>query len=73
MLAKGLPASPGAVTGAVVFTPEDAEAEAKKGKSVILVRKETTADDIHGMRAAAGILTEHGGEGATTPAVIEHA
>ena len=59
--AKGLPASPGAATGAVVFTADDAVAWAQKGKKVLLVRMETVPDDIHGMRVAQGILTATGG------------
>lgn len=59
-LAEGLPASPGAASGRVVFTADDAVEEAKKSK-VILVRPETTPDDIHGMDAAKGILTARGG------------
>ncbi|MBN2371228.1 MAG: pyruvate, phosphate dikinase [Vicinamibacteria bacterium] len=59
--AKGLPASPGAATGAVVFTADDAVAWAQKGKQVVLVRMETVPDDIHGMSVARGILTATGG------------
>src|SRR5512135_911172 len=59
--AKGLPASPGAATGAVVFTADDAVAWAQKGKKVLLVRMETVPDDIHGMSVAQGILTATGG------------
>jgi pyruvate,orthophosphate dikinase len=59
--AKGLPASPGAATGAVVFTADDAVAWSQKGKRVLLVRMETVPDDIHGMSAAQGILTATGG------------
>ncbi len=59
--AKGLPASPGAATGAVVFTADDAVAWADKGKRVLLVRMETVPDDIHGMHVAQGILTATGG------------
>ena len=62
VLAKGLNASPGAAVGEVVFSADDAEAEAAKGRSVILVRWETTPDDLHGMIAAKGILTSHGGK-----------
>lgn len=58
---QGLPASPGVGTGAIVFNSDEAEAQRKTGKKVILVRKETTAEDIHGMKAAEGILTEQGG------------
>ncbi len=61
IIAKGLPASPGAVSGQVVFTADEAEEEAKKGKKVILVRIETSPEDIHGMHAAQGILTARGG------------
>ena len=61
VLAKGLPASPGAAVGQIVFTAERAEEEAKKGKKVILVRKETSPEDIGGMDAAQGILTATGG------------
>jgi pyruvate,orthophosphate dikinase len=59
--AKGLPASPGAATGSVVFTAEDAVAWSQKGKRVVLVRMETVPDDIHGMSVAQGILTATGG------------
>ena len=59
--AKGLPASPGAATGAVVFTADDAVAWSHKGKRVLLVRMETVPDDIHGMSVAQGILTATGG------------
>jgi pyruvate,orthophosphate dikinase len=60
-LAQGLPASPGAVSGEVVFSAEEAEAAARGGKKVILVRVETSPEDIHGMNAAQGILTARGG------------
>lgn len=60
-LAKGLPASPGGVCGQVVFTPEDAVAYREKGHKVILVRVETSPEDIAGMVAAQGILTSRGG------------
>ena len=60
-VAKGLPASPGAAVGQVVFTADDAEAWKKKGKKVILVRKETSPEDIGGMDAAEGIITAFGG------------
>ncbi|HET7745728.1 MAG TPA: pyruvate, phosphate dikinase [Vicinamibacteria bacterium] len=59
--AKGLPASPGAATGTVVFSADDAVAWANKGKRVVLVRMETVPDDIHGMSVAQGILTATGG------------
>jgi pyruvate,orthophosphate dikinase len=61
VLAKGLPASPGAAVGKVVFTAEDAERAAEKGEKVILVRTETSPEDIGGMNAAQGILTARGG------------
>lgn len=61
ILTKGLPASPGAASGIVVFNADDAEARAKDGASVILCRRETSPEDIHGMHAAAGILTSRGG------------
>jgi pyruvate,orthophosphate dikinase len=59
--AKGLNASPGAASGAIVFDADTAEERGKNGDAVILVRWETTPDDIHGMIAAQGILTAHGG------------
>jgi len=61
LIAKGLPASPGAATGKVVFTAEDAESWAESGEAVILVRIETSPEDIGGMHAAKGILTARGG------------
>ena len=61
VLAKGLPASPGAASGAVVFTSDDAERLAAEGDKVILARMETSPEDIHGMHAAQGILTSRGG------------
>ena len=61
LLAKGLPASPGAASGAVVFSADEAESRACKGEAVILVRIETSPEDIHGMHAARGILTTRGG------------
>jgi len=61
VIAKGLPASPGAASGKAVFTADEAEAEAAKGEQVILVRTETSPEDIHGMHAAQGILTTRGG------------
>ncbi|MCX8083840.1 MAG: pyruvate, phosphate dikinase [Calditerrivibrio sp.] len=60
-IAKGLPASPGAAVGRVVFTADDAESWAAKGEKVILVRDETSPEDIGGMHAAVGILTATGG------------
>src|ERR671925_791243 len=59
--AKGLNASPGAASGKIVFDADAAEEKGKAGESVILVRWETTPDDIHGLIQAAGILTAHGG------------
>jgi len=61
VLAKGLPASPGAASGQVVFTADEAVEWANQGKPVILVRKETAPDDIHGMHVAQGVLTATGG------------
>jgi len=61
LFGKGLPASPGAASGAVVFSADDAEMRAAKGEAVILVRIETSPEDIHGMHAARGILTTRGG------------
>ncbi len=61
ILAKGLPASPGAATGQVVFDADEAEQLGNEGKKVILVSPETTPDDIHGMVAAQAILTSRGG------------
>ena len=61
LLAKGLPASPGAASGVAVFSSDEAEVRAAKGESVILVRIETSPEDIHGMHAAKGILTTRGG------------
>jgi pyruvate, orthophosphate dikinase len=60
-LAVGLPASPGAATGRIVFDADTAEQLAQDGKEVILVRRETSPDDIHGMKAAQGVLTATGG------------
>ncbi len=61
VIAKGLPASPGASTGLVVFNAEDAEEWSEEGKKVILVRIETSPEDIGGMKSAEGILTARGG------------
>lgn len=61
VLARGLPASPGASTGQIVFFAEDAEEWAKHGQSVILVRLETSPEDLRGMSVAKGILTARGG------------
>jgi pyruvate,orthophosphate dikinase len=60
-LAEGLPAGPGGAIGQVVFTADDAEAWAKQGKKVVLVRDETSPEDVHGMKAAQAILTAKGG------------
>ncbi|MEE9465263.1 MAG: pyruvate, phosphate dikinase, partial [Candidatus Neomarinimicrobiota bacterium] len=61
LLAKGLPAGPGGATGQIVFSADDAESQAGEGKTVILVRDETSPEDVHGMHAAAAILTAKGG------------
>ena len=61
IIASGLPASPGGATGQIVFSAEEAEQEHTAGHPVILVRRETTPEDIHGMKVAAGVLTELGG------------
>ncbi|MCP4642839.1 MAG: pyruvate, phosphate dikinase [bacterium] len=61
VFAKGLPAGPGGGVGKVVFTSDEAEAWAKKGKKVILVRTETSPEDVHGMHAAVAVLTAKGG------------
>lgn len=67
-LATGINASPGAATGMAVFDPDTAAEWAKEGKAVILVRYETAPDDVHGMYASKGILTQHGG--ATSHAAV---
>ena len=61
VVSKGLPASPGAATGQIVFQAEDAEAWVAKGKKVILIRIETSPEDLRGMNVAEGILTARGG------------
>ena len=61
VIGKALGASPGAASGKIVFTAEDAKAEAAKGEKVVLVRLETSPEDIEGMKAAQGILTVRGG------------
>ena len=61
IVGKGMPASPGAAVGRVVFTAEDAEAWRERGERVILCRTETSAEDVAGMHVAEGILTTHGG------------
>jgi pyruvate,orthophosphate dikinase len=60
-IARGLNASPGAAVGGIVFTADEAERRAGRGEQVILVRTETSPEDIHGMKAAKGILTARGG------------
>lgn len=60
-VARGLPASPGAATGEIVFDADEAERRAAEGTDVILVRRETSPEDIHGMKAALGIVTATGG------------
>ncbi len=62
VVGKGIAASPGAAAGSIVFTAEDAVAEGKKGKKVVLVRLETSPEDIEGMKYAQGILTVRGGQ-----------
>ena len=61
LISKGLPASPGAASGVVVFNSDEAEMRSAKGEPVILVRVETSPEDIHGMHAARGIVTTRGG------------
>ena len=61
VIANGLPASPGAATGKIVFDADEAERAAQNGDAVILVRDETSPEDIHGMHAARGIVTARGG------------
>ncbi|MBM4242454.1 MAG: pyruvate, phosphate dikinase [Deltaproteobacteria bacterium] len=68
LIAKGLPASPGAAAGEVVFSADDAERAKNEGRKTILVRVETSPEDIHGMHAAEGILTARGG--ATSHAAV---
>ena len=79
VIAKGLAASPGAAVGRAYFTADDAEAAQKRGEDVVLVRSETSPEDVHGMMAAKGILTARGGlvshaavvaRGWGTPAVV---
>jgi pyruvate, orthophosphate dikinase len=79
MIAKGLAASPGAAVGRAYFTADDAESAANRGEAVILVRSETSPEDVHGMMVAEGILTARGGlvshaavvaRGWGTPAVV---
>jgi len=61
VIAKGLPASPGGATGIAVFSADEAVQAEAEGKAVVLIRRETTPEDIHGMRVAEGVLTELGG------------
>lgn len=61
VIASGLPASPGAATGEIVFNPDEVEKLKLQGRDIILVRVETSPEDIHGMNAAQGILTQRGG------------
>jgi pyruvate,orthophosphate dikinase len=61
VIARGLPASPGAAAGRAAFSADEAEDRAAKGERVILIRSETSPEDIHGMHAAAGVLTTRGG------------
>ncbi|RLF94737.1 pyruvate, phosphate dikinase, partial [Thermococci archaeon] len=61
VIAKGIPASPGAASGIVVFDPDRAEELREKGEEVILVRPETSADDVHGIKSSVGVLTAKGG------------
>src|SRR5204863_4956975 len=61
VIASGLPASPGAAAGEIVFSSDEAELLKGQGRKVILVRVETSPEDIHGMHAAEGILTTRGG------------
>jgi pyruvate, orthophosphate dikinase len=61
VIAKGLPASPGAASGKIVFDADKAEEMAQNNEKVLLVRTETTPDDIHGIVAAQGVLTTRGG------------
>ncbi len=61
LIARGLPASPGAASGAIVFSSEAVESRAARGEAAILVRIETSPEDVHGMHAARGVLTTRGG------------
>ncbi|MGH6814454.1 MAG: pyruvate, phosphate dikinase [Hyphomicrobiaceae bacterium] len=71
-IARGLPASPGAAAGEIVFDPDHARALKSEGRTVILVRVETSPEDIHGMHAAAGILTSRGGMTSHAAVVARH-
>jgi len=72
VLAKGLPASPGAASGKIVFDADEAERLGQAGEKVLLVRTETTPDDIHGILAAQGILTSRGGMTSHAAVVARH-
>jgi len=72
VLAKGLPASPGAASGKIVFSSEEAERQGELGEKIILVRTETTPDDIRGILAAKGILTSRGGMTSHAAVVSRH-
>lgn len=72
VIATGLPASPGAASGKIVFDADDAEKLGQTGEKVILVRTETTPDDIHGVLAAQGILTSRGGMTSHAAVVARH-
>ncbi|HEY3315959.1 MAG TPA: pyruvate, phosphate dikinase [Bacillota bacterium] len=72
VIAQGLPASPGAASGQVVFDADEAQARGEKGQKVLLVRPETTPDDIHGIIAAQGILTSRGGMTCHAAIVARH-
>ncbi|MFA6808459.1 MAG: pyruvate, phosphate dikinase, partial [Eubacteriales bacterium] len=72
VIATGLPASPGSASGKIVFDADDAERLGNAGEKVILVRNETTPDDIHGVLAAQGILTSRGGMTSHAAVVARH-
>ncbi|WP_019851200.1 pyruvate, phosphate dikinase [Desulfitobacterium sp. PCE1] len=72
VIAKGLPASPGAASGKIIFDADDAERLGHAGEKVLLVRTETTPDDIHGILAAQGILTSRGGMTSHAAVVARH-
>ena len=69
VVGKGIAASPGAAAGSIVFTAEDAVEKGKKGEKVVLVRLETSPEDIEGMKYAQGILTVRGGQTSTRPSL----
>jgi pyruvate,orthophosphate dikinase len=72
VIATGLPASPGSASGKIVFDADEAEKLGSAGEKVILVRTETTPDDIHGVLAAQGILTSRGGMTSHAAVVARH-